>query len=55
MNRPKHGTRKGARIVSASVAIEGQGCACDDPGLQGAMIGAPIGTVAGAILGVRLF
>jgi hypothetical protein len=36
-------------------AIEGQGCACDDPGLQGAMIGAPIGTVAGAVLGVELF
>jgi hypothetical protein len=36
-------------------AIEGQGCGCDDPGLKGAMIGAPIGTVAGAVLGVRLF
>ena len=36
-------------------AIEGQGCACDDPGLQGAMIGAPIGAVAGAVLGVKLF
>lgn len=36
-------------------AIEGHGCACDDPGLQGAMIGAPIGAVAGAIVGVKLF
>ena len=36
-------------------AIEGQGCACDDPGLKGAMIGAPIGTVVGAVLGVKLY
>ena len=36
-------------------AIEGQGCACDDPGLKGAMIGAPVGTVVGAVLGVKLY
>ncbi|HET7217692.1 MAG TPA: hypothetical protein VFJ02_06570 [Vicinamibacterales bacterium] len=35
-------------------AIEGTGCACDDPGLQGFMIGAPVGAAAGAILGVWL-
>ena len=34
-------------------AIEGP-CACDDPGLKGAMIGAPIGAVLGAIAGYEL-
>ena len=29
-------------------------CHCDDPGLKGAMIGVPIGTVAGAMFGVWL-
>src|SRR5262245_5692334 len=33
--------------------IEGN-CACDDPGLKGALIGAPIGGVAGAIFGAWL-
>src|SRR5207237_73286 len=32
----------------------GRDCACDDPGLKGAIIGAPIGAIAGAIAGVRL-
>jgi hypothetical protein len=32
-------------------AIEGDRCNCDDPGLMGFIIGAPIGTAAGAILG----
>ena len=36
-------------------AIEGQGCACDDPGMRGAMIGAPIGAVVGGVLGVKLY
>ncbi|MGE0703228.1 MAG: hypothetical protein AB7F99_09745 [Vicinamibacterales bacterium] len=31
--------------------IEGSGCHCDDPGLKGALIGAPIGAVTGGILG----
>jgi len=35
-------------------AIEGDSCNCDDPGLQGALIGAPIGLVLGAIAGVVL-
>lgn len=35
--------------------IEGDRCQCDDPGLQGALIGAPIGTVVGAILGFKIF
>jgi len=34
-------------------AIEGN-CACDDPGLKGFMIGAPIGAAAGATLSVVL-
>lgn len=34
--------------------IEGTRCACDDPGLQGFIIGAPIGAVTGAIVGVKL-
>jgi hypothetical protein len=33
--------------------IEGN-CACDWPGLQGFLIGAPIGAAAGATLGVIL-
>jgi hypothetical protein len=32
-------------------AIEGDRCNCDDPGLQGFLIGAPIGAVAGGIFG----
>jgi hypothetical protein len=34
-------------------SIEGDRCHCDDPGLKGAVIGAPIGAVAGGILGWR--
>ena len=29
-------------------------CACDDPGLEGAIIGAPIGAIIGSITGVLL-
>ena len=36
-------------------AIEGNRCACDDPGMLGAMIGAPLGAVAGAVVSVKLF
>jgi hypothetical protein len=32
-------------------AIEGDSCSCDDPGLKGFLIGAPVGAVAGGILG----
>lgn len=35
----------------AGAAIEGDRCSCDDPGLQGFLIGAPIGAVAGGIFG----
>jgi len=34
-------------------AIEGDRCDCDDPGLAGALIGAPVGAVAGGILGYK--
>jgi hypothetical protein len=35
--------------------IEGDGCKCDDPGLKGALIGAPIGAIAGGIVGAKWF
>jgi hypothetical protein len=35
--------------------IEGDRCACDDPGFKGFLIGAPIGAVTGAVLGAKLF
>ena len=34
--------------------IDGR-CDCDDPGFKGFLIGAPIGTVIGAILGAKFF
>lgn len=36
-------------------AIEGDRCHCDDPGLQGALIGAPLGAATGGILGALFF
>ena len=33
--------------------IEGDRCNCDDPGVRGFLIGAPIGAVAGGILGAK--
>jgi hypothetical protein len=36
-------------------AIEGDRCDCDDPGLQGFVIGAPVGAVTAGILGVKYF
>ena len=35
--------------------IEGHSCACDDPGLKGAMIGAPLGAAAGGILAAEFW
>ena len=35
--------------------IEGDRCHCDDPGLKGALIGAPVGAVTGGILGAKFF
>jgi hypothetical protein len=57
---------KTARVVLGAVgglvagaylgaAIEGNRCACDDPGLAGAIIGAPLGAVAGGILAWRFW
>ncbi len=34
--------------------IEGDRCDCDDPGVRGFLIGAPIGALAGGIFGARL-
>lgn len=39
---------------AVGAAIEGNSCACDDPGLQGWMIGAPIGSTLGALVAVKL-
>src|SRR5688572_20842509 len=39
---------------AAGAAIEGNRCRCDDPGLKGWLIGAPVGGVAGAILGSKV-
>ena len=33
--------------------IEGDRCDCDDPGVRGFLIGAPIGALAGGIFGAR--
>ena len=33
--------------------IEGDRCNCDDPGVRGFLIGAPIGAVAGGIVGAK--
>ena len=38
----------------AGVLIEGDRCRCDDPGLSGFVIGAPIGMIVGGIVGHRL-
>jgi hypothetical protein len=37
----------------AGAAIEGDSCGCDDPGLKGFIIGAPIGAILGGILGAH--
>ena len=34
--------------------IEGDRCNCDDPGVRGFLIGAPIGALAGVIVGGKL-
>ena len=38
----------------AGAAIEGRGCHCDDPGMRGFVIGAPIGAGAGFAIGMLL-
>ena len=34
--------------------IEGDNCRCDDPGLSGFVIGAPIGAIVGGLIGDKL-
>jgi hypothetical protein len=57
---------KAARVILGAVgglvagaylgaAIEGNRCACDDPGLAGGLIGAPLGAAAGGILAWRFW
>lgn len=68
-NKKRAGTYRGVQRALAGVAmgfagflagglvgarLEGTGCACDDPGLAGFIIGAPIGAMAGAITGVLM-
>jgi hypothetical protein len=36
------------------VKIEGDRCHCDDPGLAGFVIGAPIGAIVGGVVGFKL-
>lgn len=36
-------------------AIEGDRCDCDDPGLKGFLVGAPVGAVTGGVLGAFYF
>jgi hypothetical protein len=65
-NGPGTRRRSKKRIVAGAIAgglggffgggflgahIEGDRCDCDDPGVRGFLIGAPIGAVAGAIAG----
>jgi hypothetical protein len=65
-NPPRSRARSRTRIVAGAIAgsiggffaggflgahIEGDRCNCDDPGVQGFLIGAPIGALAGGILG----
>ena len=66
--RSRARARSNKRIVAAAIVggvggffaggflgahIEGDRCNCDDPGVRGFLIGAPIGTVAGAIAGAK--
>jgi hypothetical protein len=68
-NRSRARARSKTRILAGAIAggvggffaggflgarIEGDRCNCDDPGVRGFLIGAPIGAVAGGILGAKL-
>ena len=44
----------GGGIVGTAIENTYAPCNCDDPGLQGAIIGAPIGAIAAGILTFRL-
>ena len=67
-NRSGVRARSKKRIVAGAIAgsiggffaggflgahIEGDRCDCDDPGVRGFLIGAPIGAVAGGIFGAK--
>jgi hypothetical protein len=67
-NRSGPHARSKARIIAGAIAgavggffgggflgahIEGDRCNCDDPGVRGFLIGAPIGAVAGGIVGAK--
>jgi hypothetical protein len=67
-NRSAARARSKKRIVAGAIAgsvagffaggllgahIEGDRCDCDDPGVRGFLIGAPIGAVAGGIVGAK--
>ena len=52
-SRPADGSGSAAAYLGAF--IEGDRCHCDDPGLKGALIGAPVGAVTGGILGAKFF
>ena len=68
INRSGARARSKKRIVAGAIAgsvggffaggflgahIEGDRCDCDDPGVRGFLIGAPIGAVAGGILAAK--
>ena len=67
-NRSGGHARSKKRIIAGAIAggvggffgggflgahIEGDRCNCDDPGVRGFLIGAPIGVVAGSLLGAK--
>ena len=67
-NRSGAPARSKKRIIAGAIAggvggffgggflnahIEGDRCNCDDPGVRGFLIGAPIGAVAGSLLGAK--
>jgi hypothetical protein len=67
-NRSRGRGRSKKRIVAGAIAgsvggffaggflgahIEGDRCNCDDPGVRGFLIGAPIGALAGGIFGAK--
>jgi hypothetical protein len=67
-NRSERHVRSKKRIIAGAIAggvggffgggflgahIEGDRCNCDDPGVRGFLIGAPIGAVAGSLLGAK--
>jgi hypothetical protein len=67
-NRSGAHVRSKKRIIAGAIAggvggffgggflgahIEGDRCNCDDPGVRGFLIGAPIGAVAGSLLGAK--